>query len=158
METQVPTIRRLMKNILGCCDDDTMLKVPGPEISPGLRALLSFGIEIESDDQAPLGKAQFELLISNRPPYSIIESLIEAAVCTWVFESDFPNFEQEPGDLSLFTKYREIIAAQGKFDIIAAFAIFAASFLTSPCSRRCSFIAQPGACVPSCLDQYPKIP
>ena len=37
METQVPSIRRLMKNILGGCDDDTTLKVPraqSPSWSP----------------------------------------------------------------------------------------------------------------------------
>ena len=113
METQVPTIRRLMKNILGGCDDDTTLKFPGPNVSPGLRALLSFGFGLVLEDQTPLGKEQFELLVSNRPPYSIIETLIEAAVCTWVFESDFPNFDQLPGSLSLFTKYRELIASQG---------------------------------------------
>lgn len=113
METKVPTIRRLMKNILGGCDDDTTLKIPGPNVSIGLRTLLSFGFGFEFDDQTPLGKEQFELLVSNRPPYSIVETLIEAAVCTWVFESGFPNFEQEPGDLSLFTKHRELIAAQG---------------------------------------------
>jgi len=112
METQVPSIRRLMKNILGGCDDDTTLKVPGPNLTAGLRALLSFGFGL--DDQIPLRKEQFESLLSNRPPYSIIETLIEAAVCTWVFESDFPNFAQQPGGLDLFTKYRELIAAQGK--------------------------------------------
>jgi hypothetical protein len=113
METQVPTIRRLMKNILGGCDDDTTLKFPGLNVSPGLRALLSFGFGLVLEDQTPLGKEQFELLVSNRPPYSIIETLIEAAVCTWVFESDFPNFDHMPGSLSLFTKYRELIASQG---------------------------------------------
>jgi hypothetical protein len=112
METQVPSIRRLMKNILGGCDDDTMLKVPRPNLTAGLRALLSFGFGL--DDQTPLQKEQFESLLSNRPPYSIIETLIEAAVCTWVFESDFPNFAQQPTVLGLFTKYRELIAAQGK--------------------------------------------
>jgi predicted transport protein len=114
METQVPTVRRLMKNILGGCDDDTTLKVPEPNVSAGLRALLSFGFGLGLDDQTPVGKEQLELLISSRPPYSIIETLIEAAVCIWVFESDFPNFGQEPGGLSLFAKYRELIAAQGK--------------------------------------------
>jgi hypothetical protein len=112
METQVPSIRRLMKNILGGCDDDTTLKVPGPNLTAGLRALLSFGFRL--DDQTPLRKEQFESLLSNRPPYSIIETLIEAAVCTWVFESDFPNFAQQPAVLGLFMKYRELIAAQGK--------------------------------------------
>jgi hypothetical protein len=112
METQVPSIRRLMKNILGGCDDDTMLKFPGPNLTAGLRALLSFGFGL--DDQTPLRKEQFESLLSNRPPYSIIETLIEAAVCTWVFESNFPNFAQQPAVLGLFTKYRELIAAQGK--------------------------------------------
>lgn len=112
METQVPIIRRLMKNILGGCDDDTTLKVPGPNLTAGLRALLSFGFGL--DDQTPLRKEQFESLLSNRPPYSIIETLVEAAVCTWVFESDFPNFAQQPAVLGLFTKYRELIATQGK--------------------------------------------
>jgi hypothetical protein len=112
METQVPRIRRLMKNILGGCDDDTTLQVPGPNLTAGLRALLSFAFWL--DDQTPLRKEQFESLLSNRPPYSIIETLIEAAVCTWVFESDFPNFAQQPAVLDLFTKYRELIAAQGK--------------------------------------------
>jgi len=51
-------------------------------------------------------------LVSNRPPYSIIETLIDAAVCTWIFESGFPNFEQEPGGLSLFSTHREVIGAQ----------------------------------------------
>jgi hypothetical protein len=114
METHVPTIRRLMKNILGGCEDDTTLKIPNLNISVGLRALLSFGFGFELDDQTLLGKEQFELLVSNRPPYSIIESLIGAAVCTWVFESSFPSFEQGSGDLSLLSKYREIIATQGK--------------------------------------------
>jgi hypothetical protein len=112
METQVPSIRRIMKNILGGCDDDTTLKIPGPNLTAGLRALLSFGFGL--DDQTPLRKEQFESLLSNRPPYSIIETLIEAAVCIWVFESGFPNFAQEPAVLDLFTKYRELIAAQGK--------------------------------------------
>jgi hypothetical protein len=112
METQVPLIRRLMKKILGGCDDDTKLQVPGPNLTAGLRALLSFAFWL--DDQTPLRKEQFESLLSNRPPYSIIETLIEAAVCTWVFESDFPNFAQQPAVLDLFTKYRELIAAQGK--------------------------------------------
>ncbi|KAF4626499.1 hypothetical protein G7Y89_g11662 [Cudoniella acicularis] len=112
IETRVPIIRRLMKNILGGCDDDTMLKFPGPNISAGLRALLSFRFRLGLDGKTPLGREQFESLVSNRPPYSVIETLIEAAVCTWVFESGFPNFEREPGSLSLFTKYRELIAAQ----------------------------------------------
>jgi hypothetical protein len=112
METQIPRIRRLMKNILGGCNDDTTLQVPGPNLTAGLRALLSFAFWL--NDQTPSRKEQFELLLSNRPPYSIIETLIEAAVCTWVFESDFPNFVQQPGVLDLFRKYRELIAAQGK--------------------------------------------
>jgi hypothetical protein len=112
METQIPNIRRLMKDILGGCNDDTTLKVPGPNFTAGLRALLSFGFGL--DNQAPLQKEQLESLLLNRSPYSIIETLVEAAVCTWVFESDFPNFAQQPVDLGLFTKYRELIAAQGK--------------------------------------------
>jgi hypothetical protein len=113
METQVPTIRRLMKNILGCCDDDTTLKVPGPEVSLGLRLLLSFGFGFGLDDQTPFGNEHFKLLVSNRPPYSIIETLVEAAVCIWVFESSFPDFDQGPVALNLLTKYRDLIAAQG---------------------------------------------
>ena len=57
-----------MKNILGGCNDDTTLKVPGPNLTASLRALLSFGFGL--DDQTPLWKEQFESLLSNLPLYS----------------------------------------------------------------------------------------
>lgn len=111
IETHVPHIRHLIKNILGGCDDNTKLQIPWPNLTSGLRALLFFGFRF--DDQALLQKEQFESLLTSRPPYSIIETLVAAAVYTWVFESDFPNFAQQHTVLGLFDKYRELIAVQG---------------------------------------------
>ncbi len=113
METRIPQIRRLMRKILGGCDDDAALRFPGSDISAGLRLLLSFGFGLNLDAQVPVREEQLEFLVLGRPPYSIIETLINAAVCTWVFESNFPSSDHETGNLSLFSKYRELIASQG---------------------------------------------
>ncbi|TGO25011.1 hypothetical protein BPAE_0089g00150 [Botrytis paeoniae] len=110
IERKIPVMRRLMKNILGGCDDDATLKIPDSDVSAGLSALFSFGFGLA--DQTRISKEQVAALISNRPPYSVIETLVEAAVCTWVFESTFPNFDQNPKSLSLLTTYRNIIATQ----------------------------------------------
>ncbi|TGO56251.1 hypothetical protein BCON_0080g00080 [Botryotinia convoluta] len=110
IERKIPIMRRLMKNILGGCDDDATLKIPDSDVSAGLSALFSFGFGLT--DQTRISKEQVAALISNRPPYSVIETLVEAAVCTWVFESTFPNFDQNPKSLSLLATYRNIIATQ----------------------------------------------
>ncbi|KAF5871500.1 uncharacterized protein Bfra_008018 [Botrytis fragariae] len=110
IERKIPIMRRLTKNILGGCDDDATLKIPDSNVSAGLSALFSFGFGLA--DQTCISKEQVIALISNRPPYSVIETLVEAAVCTWVFESSFPNFDQNPKSLSLLTTYRNIIATQ----------------------------------------------
>lgn len=115
MNTQISIIRSCMKSILGNYKDDASLNVPSFKVSNGLNKLLSFAFCLNY--QTTLGKKQFEMLISNRPPSSVIENLVEAAVCTWVFESEFPYFQQACGDLSLLTKYRELIVAQGKSNI-----------------------------------------
>ncbi|TGO68804.1 hypothetical protein BELL_0807g00020 [Botrytis elliptica] len=110
IERKIPIMRRLMKNILGGWDDDATLKIPDSEVPVDLSALFSFGFGLA--DQTRISKEQAAALISNRPPYSVIETLVEAAVCTWVFESTFPNFEQSPKSLSLLATYKNIIATQ----------------------------------------------
>ncbi|KAM3149919.1 hypothetical protein ABEW05_009780 [Botrytis cinerea] len=110
IEKKILIMRRLMKNILGDYDDDAILKIPDSDISVDLSALFSFGFGLA--DHTRVSKEQIAALTSNRPPYSIIETLLEAAVCTWVFESHFPNFDQNPKSLSLLTTYRDIIATQ----------------------------------------------
>lgn len=43
-------------------------------------------------------------------PRSVLRALIAAAVCEWIFESDFPNFEEEGS--RVLAKYREHLALQ----------------------------------------------
>jgi hypothetical protein len=112
METQVPNIRQTMKKILGGCDDDMILRFPGTNLTAGLLGLLSFGLGLNI--QEPFRKEQFESVILSRTPYSVIETLIGAAVCTWVLEYDFPKFTQSLAASGLLAKYRELITAKGK--------------------------------------------
>lgn len=114
IESQIPRIRHTMKDVLGSCNDDVVVKYPGLHISPGLRKLLFFGLGSNFGDQTPFAQELFDLLVSNRPPYTFIGSLIDTSVCNWVLKSSFPKFDQEVGDLSLFKQYRELIATQGE--------------------------------------------
>lgn len=45
-------------------------------------------------------------------PRSVLRTLVAAAVCEWIFESDFPNFEEEGS--RILAKYREHLALQGQ--------------------------------------------
>lgn len=115
MELQVAGIRHHMKNIVGAFDDEITLRYPGPNPTAGLRALLSSSFKL--DDQVWLEKEQFDEFLSNYTPYSFIETLMGAAVCTWVLESSFPDFAKPARSLDLGETYRKLLVAQGKCNL-----------------------------------------
>ena len=55
-------------------------------------------------------------------PRSVLRALVAAAVCEWIFESDFPNFEEEGS--RVLAKYREHLALQGQHHRIIHMSFF----------------------------------
>lgn len=111
IEVHIAGIRHHMRNIVGGFDDNIILRCPGPGSTATLRGLLSFGFGLE--DQVSFDEEQLQQCLSNHTPYTVIETLMEAAVCTWVLDSSFPDFAKQTGTLDLGVTYRKLLVAQG---------------------------------------------
>ncbi|CAG8959267.1 hypothetical protein HYFRA_00012625 [Hymenoscyphus fraxineus] len=112
MEETIAGIRHDMKNVVGDLDDEIALRYPGAKPTAGLLALLASGFGF--DDEILLTKSKFDDFVSKYSPYQVIETLMEAAVCTWVLESSFPDFGKPAGSLDIGATYRKLLVAQGE--------------------------------------------
>jgi hypothetical protein len=90
-------------------DTETMPFVPALVKHDDLRKLISRCLATSAEAPEHLQEGMHRL--SGFSLEAVVRSLITSALAEWVFDTDFPNFENHSSEV--LTKYRELLATQG---------------------------------------------
>jgi hypothetical protein len=90
-------------------DNDTVPFVPSLLKYEGLRNLVGrcLGISLKDPERAQEAMCKFSMF----SPEAVVRSLINSALAQWVFETDFPQFDDSSS--LVLSKYRELLITQG---------------------------------------------
>lgn len=91
------------------CENETVPFIPFLAKYEDLRKLVSKCLKLSTEDATQLQEAISQL--SKLSPEAVVRALITSALAEWVFETDFPRFDDGPSEI--LSKYRELLATQG---------------------------------------------
>ena len=101
-------IRNQIKNLFDCDTSGISFPQSGP-LDDALMSLIRYcGISRNKRDLRT--HAELQKFIDIVGQWSVLQAITAAALCGWVFESDFPNFDKEKS--SLLQMYRRKLASQ----------------------------------------------
>ena len=113
-ETRVATgfrdVYSQSQRLLRYQDADSLSYYPHVEQHERLHNLVSGVLGISP--AGPLTKLNMRRMVSTLSPQAVVRALTTYAVRAWVFETNFPEFDQVTSNVLL--KYRELISEQGK--------------------------------------------
>ena len=120
MESRMLTVGESTKQILYACDDPELYTDIDLEQASDLRPLLCRSLGMDS--HVFVSSAELNQSILRLSPQAVVRAVAAAALCEWVFETDFPNFARK-APLILST-YREHLMNQGKSEESASCTTF----------------------------------